>query len=1112
MLLSRVRLAFLVVTLFSLSQLHAQISQASLSGSVKDSTGALVPGATITAKDKATGAVRTATTGASGEYSIPNLTPDDYALTVTMNGFKTVNVGSLPLHTGDLASYNATLEVGSANQEITVDAAVPLVNTTSAEVSHLVPPSQVAELPLNGRNFWELTQLTPGATFIPRGQTAQYNGSEIRARSVNVTVNGQSYIFTGWSLDGANITNFELGGTLIEPNVDAIQDFSVQAGNMSPEYGHTPNVINASLKSGSNSLHGTVFEYLRNDAFDARNFFLPQTIPLKRNQYGFAAGGPVWKDKVFFFADLQNTTLRQGTSFNNVVPSLAERNGNFSVLPKQLVDPTTRLPYAGNVIPANKISPQGAYFASLLPTPNLLQGTTSRAVYSTSTPLDQHQADIRIDANPSATNLLMARYSIADNSESNPNPFPTLGSTALHSQAQNTTLRYTHIFNPKLLNVAQVSYYKSPFLFGAVLPGFDLQQNAGVLGFEDPTIVPVKSFPNINLSGYQSFQGSPSDQRPKSINIHTWQFSDSMTYNIGRHELKFGMEWLYRHDAFSISQNSNGNFSFVGTYSGDAFADLLLGYPDNVTRSAFQTLQGSYDNFKSWYFNDNFRVLPNLTLNLGLRYEINPFFQGIRQTRTGFDLQTGKVVVPDNIPANAQPLYPQLSTLFADRISSAGSLGLPNSVSPSAKTDFAPRIGMAWSPNGSQKLAVRAGYGIFYTFPDTNLINNTVVTVPFVDNVTVFNDRPPLVPSRTLANYFQGQPLANANPNPGQPCAFGFAALSCDTPGITSSLIHLQQQYTQQWNLSVERQIGSRFSVNVAYVGNKTSHLQQSIRENDPPPGPGAIQSRRPYPQWGPITLQEWGGKANYNALQTSVNFRDYHGLTLMGSYVLSKCLDNGTDEAGPVATQLKGANYAPCDFNQKHTGTISFNYALPFGPGKAFLSSNSRWNRYTIGGWNVAAVTTLKSGLPFTPTVNGDIANTGVTGTGGAGPRPNVIGQPSVLGTVACWFYVASNPGCRAADPTGTAAFADPAQYTYGNSGRNILLADRLIQLDMSLLKDFPFTETKRLEFRAEAFNIGNHPVFNAPSGVVDIASGGQVSSTLNSNRILELALKFYF
>ena len=380
---SRARVAFAALSLLSPLRLSAQISQASLKGTVQDASGAAVVGATVTLKDKGTGSQRTTTSDGSGEYTIPNLTPADYSLTVSMNGFRTVVVESLPLHTGEQSTYDAKLEVGAATQEITVDAAVSLVNVTSAEVSHLVPPSQVAQLPLNGRNFWELTQLTPGATFIPRGQTAQYNGSEIRARSVNVTVNGQSYIFTGWALDGANVTNFELGGTLIQPNVDAIQEFSVAAGNMSPEYGHTPNMINASTKSGSNSFHGTLFEYLRNDRFDARNFFLANPIPLKRNQYGFAVGGPIWKDKVFFFADLQNTALRQGTSFNYVVPSQAERRGNFSeLLPKTLIDPLTRLPFAGNIIPVNRLSTAGQLLRLFTPAAEPVAGCNeSRCIF-----------------------------------------------------------------------------------------------------------------------------------------------------------------------------------------------------------------------------------------------------------------------------------------------------------------------------------------------------------------------------------------------------------------------------------------------------------------------------------------------------------------------------------------------------------------------------------------------------------------------------------------------------------------------------------------------------------------------------------------------------------
>jgi hypothetical protein len=1107
MLLRRVCIAFATLIVASILSLYGQISQASLAGTVKDVSGALVPGATVTVKDKGTDATRTAVTNSSGEYAIPNLTPTEYSVTVTMNGFKTDIVSSLVLHTGDQSTYNATLEVGSASQEITVDAAVPLLETNSAEVSHLVPPSQVAELPLNGRNFWELTQLTPGATFIPRAQTAQYNGSEIRARAVNVTVNGQSYIFTGWSLDGANVTNFELGGTLTQPNVDAIQEFSVAAGNMSPEYGHSPNMVNASLKSGTNQFHGTLFEFLRNNDVDARNFFLANKIPLKRNQFGGTIGGPIWKDKIFFFADYQGTRLRQGTAFSNVVPSVAERGGNFSqLLPKAITDPLSHAPFPGDIIPANRIAPQALTLLQYMPLPNVQQGATSRSVFSTATPINQDEGDMRLDAHATDKDFLMGRYSIANNVEFNPNPYPALQGTTLHSSAQDSTLRWTHIFSPKLLNVAQAAYYNSPFLFGVVLPGFN-EAAAGILGFSDPTITPIQSFPNINLSGYQGYQGSPSDQRPKHIIIHTWQFLDSVTYSIGRHELKFGMEWMHRRDAFSIGQNSNGNFSFVGTYTGDAFGDFLLGFPDNATRSPFQTLQGDYDDFKAWHFNDNFRVKPGLTINMGLRYEINPFYKGILDTRSGFDFQNGKIIVPTGIPQNAQPLTPTLLQLFADRIEYTGQVGLPTSVSPAAHGDFAPRFGIAWTPPGAQHTVIRAGYGIFYTFPDTNLINNTVVTVPFVDNVTLFNDRPPAIPTRTIGNFFQGTPIAAANPNPGSPCPWGVVMISCDTPSITSALAHLHQQYTEQWNFAIEQQLASRIALTVAYVGNSTLHLQQGVRRNDPAPGPGAIQPRRPFPQWGPIGLQEWGGVGNYNGLQTEIELRDWHKLTLMGSYVWSKCQDNGTDEGSAPATQLIGANYSVCDFDQTNTATVSFNYALPIGKGRALMSGANPFVNAVFGGWQLAGVNTFKSGLPFTPTITNDPANTGVSGE-----HPSLVGTPFLPETVGCWFYISANTACTSAFPSAQNAFAVPALYTYGNAGRNILRADNLNQFDFTAMKEFPFTEIRRLQFRAEFFNLFNHPVFAIPGTNINSSSGGQVSSTLNSNRIIEFALRLYF
>jgi len=394
-----------------------------------------------------------------------------------------------------------------------------------------------------------------------------------------------------------------------------------------------------------------------------------------------------------------------------------------------------------------------------------------------------------------------------------------------------------------------------------------------------------------------------------------------------------------------------------------------------------------------------------------------------------------------------------------------------------------------------------------FALPDSNLLNHTVVTAPFAENQTLFNDRPPAAPTRTWSNFYAGAPIASPNPHPGQPCPFGFVALSCDTPNLGSALIYMRNQYTQQWNFSVQREIVQRVAVTVAYVGNRTVRLQFAGRNNDPNPGPGDIQSRRPYPQWGPDTFAQWGGKADYHGLQNQVEVRDWNGLTMIGSYVFSKCLDSGTDEGSPYTSQLNGKDFAPCAFDARHTGSISFGYELPFGKGKRFLSGASGAVRQIAGGWRLSSVTTLKSGFPFTPTINGDRANIGVSSQ-----RPNIIEQPLVPGDLSCWFYTSSNPTCKALFPNATDSMLVPAQYTLGNGGRNILRGDNLLQVDVSALKQFPITESKRLEFRAEFFNVGNHPVFAAPVTNVNQASGGQVSATANSNRIIEFALKVYF
>ncbi|MGH9325923.1 MAG: carboxypeptidase-like regulatory domain-containing protein [Terriglobia bacterium] len=1105
-----------VVLLFLFStMLQAQLVAPTLVGTIKDPSGAVVPGATVIVRNVHTGLERSVITGSGGDYTLTNLQIGHYSVTVSHTGFKTTTVPDVQLRVGQSARVDAVLQVGSASQHVTVAAIAPLLNTTSSSVGLVVPQQVLEDIPLNGRAFWQLTQLTPGATYTPGGQSPYTGTDAIRARAVNVSINGGNTQVTGWSLDGANITEVQAGGTDVQPDVDAIQEFKVNGADMGAEFGHSPTMVMASIKSGTNQFHGDLWEFVKNNAFDANNFFFQPPVgsnetsqPLKWNQFGGTLGGPIKHDKAFFFVDFEQTLFRQAEVFDNVVPSNAMRQGDFSAeLPgTQLLNPQNNYaPFPNNQIPPSMFSPQAQFFMKYLPTPNLVQGTTSFAVFGNRNTLNTSKGDLKIDEALTAKDHLMGRYSINDNTEIHPNPFPTLGAPSDHSRGQDLTIAYTHIFNAHWLNTAQASYYRSFFLFGGYLQGQFFNQQANIQGLE---LQPYGGFPEIDMSGYSSFVGSPSNCLPKANHIRTWDYTDTVSYSNGKHTIQMGADYSHSTLAFINGAESEGAFEFYGTYTGDAFGDFLLGDPNNVTRDGGTPLQGTYGNFEAGFFQDNFRATSNLTLNMGLRYEINPFYTGEGGALSGFEINTGKLVIPSNFDPTAQPISAQLVPLYKDRYVLSSSVGLPDSIRPTAVNDWGPRLGFAWRPFGSNRWAVRAGYGIFYAYPDNNLANNTASVPPIFALDTEFNNSPPAPPNRTFGNFFLGVPLAGLpNPNPGQPCPFGFVAISCSTPSLSTGVLHAQQQYVQEYNFSVQRQLTRAVAIDVAYVGNVTRHLQQNESINDPIPGPGSIQPRRPYPQWSTIGEYQYGGTANYNALQISVNSRAWHGLSLLGSYTYSKCMDNGSDEGGAPTEALIPANYAVCALDRTQASALSYDYLLPVGRGQHFLSSQPGWVNGILGGWHLSGVLTLQSGLPFTPTISGDQANTGV------GPQwPNRVGKPLVLDNTACWFFTSYNTSCTALDASATDAFVEPALYTYGNGGRNTMRAEGLKELDFALLKNFKLTESKTLQFRAESFNLGNWPIFATPSTDIDTGSGGVVTSTLNAAREIQFALKLYF
>jgi hypothetical protein len=495
---------------------------------------------------------------------------------------------------------------------------------------------------------------------------------------------------------------------------------------------------------------------------------------------------------------------------------------------------------------------------------------------------------------------------------------------------------------------------------------------------------------------------------------------------------------------------------------------------------------------------DTFRITNNLTLEYGLRWERNPIFAGIDGVTTGFDWSSGKIVVPMK---NGQLFRPDdqavtavLMPVYSDRLIGTDVLKLPDSIRKTGPGEWAPRFGFAYKPGGNDRFVIRSAFGIFPMFLDTNLMQNAAEAPPFLIAQTVNNTVG--TPTFNWANPFNSQPLVALNPNPGSICpGTTLVLLSCVASSFSTAPTQLQHTYEEEYNLAVQSQLRKDLSVTVGYVGSHTVHGQQYIVPfNVPDPGPGAVQSRRPLPQWGQISEELTSGIAHYDALQTSLEKRFSSGYYSLVSYTWSRCFDNGTSEGAPIDLQLLPENYAVCSYDLTNNLTWSSVVDLPFGKGRKFLTNAGGFQNALFGGWELAAIFTDHTGLPYTPVLSSDVANIGVSGQ-----WPNRIGDPSVAHpTPQEWF----NP----------AAYAKPTQYTFGNSRRNVLRAQGLVELDGTLKKNFTLTSEKDLEFRFEGFNVANHPTFSAPNATIGSSSAGIVTSTLNSNRILQAALKFSF
>jgi hypothetical protein len=1104
---------FVVFCLVGSLPVFAQQSTARLLGTVLDPTAAAVAGATVTVTNIATSQSRSVQSTATGEYSISLLPIGEYTMLVEAAGFASRSFRGIVLKVDQEARFDVNLTLGSTTDTVTVDASAPILVTDTSSVGQVIENKAIVNMPLNGRAFWQLAQLTPGVVFTPGGSDISSGGQGIRATRVGLRISGNSRLAGGWFLDGFDITEYELGATSITPSTDAIEEFKVLAGGMSAEYA-LPSVINAALKSGGNSFHGSAYEFLRNEKIQTRNFFSATVPPLKRNQFGATFGGPIRRDKIFFFTDYEGGRTRQGTTINSVVPTAANLDGNFAG-GRPLFDPLStranpdnpaqfiRDPFVGNIIPANRIASQAAFFRSMFPTPN---SGANRYIYSPALALNTNKFDIKVSPRLSEKDSITSRYSFADNTESDPAAYPALGFYPLRSRSQNVGLSFLHVFSPGLAAEVAGNYYRTFFYFlnASNFNGKDVVSQAGITGFDGISNLQPAA-PNIALSGYATLAGS-TDNRPKANRIRTYQYRTSVTWNRGNHDMKFGAQLSHQAHAFLNGNASQGTFNFDGRYSqnplstgntGDAYADFLLGYPFSVQRATPIQIFGDSGNFFHTFAQDNWRITRNLTLNLGFRWEMNSMLVGIRGQSNVFDFATGKIVIPSRNGSpdlTAQPGSADAWRVFRPLLMTSEEKGLPWELRHGNPHDIAPRIGFAWRPFGSSKWAIRSAYGLFYVYPDSNILLGQVRTPPYVILQVIQNDVPTAAtptPRRNLGNYFLGQSLLDINA----------------TPGPSTGGSDYATTYTQTWNFNVQHEFSHNIAVEAGYVANKGTHLQTSSQYNIPLPGAGNIQGRRPYPQWGVLDYKIWGGSSTYHSLQAKLEKRFSNGFSFLGSYSFSKCLDApGSEEGGAPAWYLDNLYKGRCDYDVPHNFVTSYIWELPFGKGRKLFSSAPKAVDFMIGGWQWQGINTLQSGVPFNVSINGDRANTGV------GQRPDALASPVQPRDVGCWYFTSSNPTCKALLPSQADTFTLPAQFVYGNAGRNLMRTDRLIQLDMSMIKRFRVTESKGFEFRAQVFNLTNTPSFAAPGGSINLATGGIVTATRNQPRLFEFGLKFNF
>ena len=1072
--------SFACTCLFTAS-LYAQ-STASIVGTVRDSTEALVAGANVTARNQDNGFIRTVTTNAQGSYEIDLVPIGRYTLTAARSGFSQSEVPNIILQVAQQALVDIKLSPGNVGQTVTVTSNPTLIQTEASSLGQVIDNKKIVDLPLNGRDFTQLVSLTPGAltSNTPGGPTAASNTG-----FTTVSVSGGQSEKTEFLLDGISNQEQLYNGVQFSPSIDFIQEFRVLSNSFSAEYGRGSAIILVSTRSGGNQIHGAVFEFLRNDALDAVNYFAVGKPPLRRNQFGASVGGPIIKNHLFYFLNYEGTRLDNPETSTVLVPTPAQRNGDLSSLAtpaKPIIDPVTKAPFPGNQIPKNQLDSAAQFILNYVPPPNLAGGLFS---YNSTATRNINQGNVRVDYQVSSKDSLFARYSLNDIAITTPGPIPQNGGLSVTVNTRNEGYSYTHVFSPNLLNEARFGYAHLYFANSPQGLGTNYTAQAGILGFDQTSIL-YPGFPQFDVGSYVGGTLISGNLYAPLINpTSTFELSDMLTWNKGKHSFNIGVDVRRYHLTSTNAAFSRGRFSFNGQYSGNSLADFLLGYPDQGYRDYPRNLFGERVLNYPVFFQDDWKVSGNLTLNLGLRYDLASADKQDLGQNSYFDINQGKWVVSTykngQINLSTQQVAQAAYNSYSKYIITASQAGVNNNLQTMSKKNIAPRIGFAYRPYDNDTTVIRGGYGIFYTLsPGNPTVSQAIINLPFITDE--------VLPNQATAT---GAPLYNTK-------NYFNSSFTSGPPYLSAQDLKIRPPYDQEWNLAVQRELKTGLALQVAYVGNKGTRLERDVPLNYASvgglPNSGTRQSRRKYPQFGNGDLFTMSGRSTYNALQVSLEKRLSSGLTFLSAYTYSNLMndmnvDDETAVQNPLNPQL---DYGLGSQDVKHRSVTSFSYALPVGRGMQFLSSIPRPVDLVVGGWRLGGIAQFQTGSPFTPTMEANPTDTDYA------TRPNRVASGSLANkSIRHYFDVA--------------AFQVPAAGQIGNSGRNILRGPGFDDWDLSLLKDFHFTERLYAEFRAEAFNTFNHPRFYNPTTDIQSPVAGQILKA-GDPRQLQVALKIYF